>query len=49
MKEEMEKGGLAETNGVNTEVQILLDKPQKMWLIYPESKFSTLWDLLMAS
>ena len=43
-KEEMEQGGLSETARDGADVKLLIDHP-KNWLIYPESKFSTLWDL----
>ena len=47
MKEEMMQGGLGETSNAAAEISILLNNPKK-WLVYPESKFSTLWDLQMA-
>ena len=44
MKEEMEQGGLNEASSTNADIHTLVENP-KRWLIYPESKFSTLWDL----
>ena len=46
MKQEMEQGGLNETANPNADIHTLVGNP-KSWLIYPESKFSTLWDLNM--
>jgi hypothetical protein len=46
MKQEMEQGGLNETTSPNADIHTLVGNP-KMWLIYPESKFSTLWDVKM--
>lgn len=47
LKEEMEQGGLGETTKDGADIQLVIDDPKK-WLIYPEKKFSTLWDLQMA-
>jgi hypothetical protein len=47
MKEEMEQGGLGETQNAAADPKIIIND-KKNWLIYPESKFSTLWDVQMA-
>jgi hypothetical protein len=46
MKQEMEQGGLNETSSPNADINTLIENPRS-WVIYPESKFSTLWDLNM--
>lgn len=50
MKEEMEQGGLNEADLLKQlDGQPHMDESNmKRWIIYPESKFSALWDLFIA-